>query len=144
MLRRVVLDTTVLVSGAISAHGPSARLIDAVRGQRLDLVVCPILIAELAATIHKPRLRRWVPDLDQADAFVATVAQWATHYPDPTTINMAACRDPNDAYLLALGVTAGVDAIVSGDKDLTVLGRHRPPVLTPRQAIERLDAGPAG
>ncbi len=138
-LRRVVLDTTVLVSGAISANGHPARLLDAVRGGRLELLVCPTLIEELKSTLAKPRLQRWVDGPDEIDAFVAAIGQWATHYPDPVEVDPGACRDPNDAYLLALGVVTAADAIVSGDKDLTVLRRHKPPMFTPRQAVERLE-----
>ena len=101
--------------------------------------MCPTLITELRTTLGKPRLPRWLPNQDEGAAFVAEVVVWATHHRDPTDVNPSACRDPNDAYVLTLGVATGVDAIVSGDKDLTVLRRHRPPIVTPRRAVELLD-----
>ena len=138
MLQRVVLDTSVLVSGVINASGPSAHLVNALRSGRLELLVCPTLITELQATLLKPRLQRWLPDPAQSADYVTAVSRWSTHYPDPAVVDSTACRDPNDAYLLALGIATDADAIISGDKDLTILRRHRPPVLTPRQAVDRI------
>ena len=139
-MRRVLLDTSVLVSGAIISLGPSARLVDAVRSGRLELVVCPTLIAELTRTLALPRLaRRVAPEL--AGPYIALIDNLAVHYPDPTDIDPAACRDPNDAYLLALATTAAVDALVTGDKDLLVLTDHQPPVISPAAAVELLADG---
>ena len=48
------------------------------------------------------------------------------------------CRDPDDDAVLALGVAAQAELIVSGDKDLLVRGRYDGiPVVTARAAIER-------
>ena len=98
-----------------------------------------MLIRELRATMAKPRLQRWLSGPDEVAAYVADVSRWATHLPDPIDIDFTACRDPNDAFILAFGLQTEADAIVSGDKDLTVLVRHRPSVLTPRRALDRLD-----
>ena len=110
------------------------------RAGQLEVLVCPTLIAGLDAALRKPRWQRWLPDADEVANYVTAVVRWSTNYSDPLDVNPSACRDPNDAYLLALGVASGADAIVSGDKDLTVLRGHRPPVLTPRRAVELLDA----
>jgi hypothetical protein len=52
------------------------------------------------------------------------------------------CRDPNDAYLIALARQSGADALVSGDRDLAELDDPRPPVLTPAAVLDRWDPVP--
>lgn len=134
---RVVLDTNVLVSGLINARGPSARLVDAVRTGLIDLAVCPHLLEELKRTLAKPRMSRYVT-ADDAAEYVAAVTAWSTPYPDPVDVDAAACRDPDDAYLVALYTDAHAVFLVSGDKDFSGAA-DLAFVLTPRQAVRRLE-----
>ncbi len=50
------------------------------------------------------------------------------------------CRDPDDAYLVALTVMTSAEVLVSGDDDLLAVEPERASVevLTPRQLVERL------
>ena len=51
-------------------------------------------------------------------------------------------RDIDDASVLACALAARADLIVSGDDDLLVLKHFQGvPVVTPTQAIRRIDAG---
>lgn len=134
---RVVLDTNVLVSGLINAHGPSARLVDSVRTGVLDLAVCPQLLEELGHTLAKPRMSRYVTEDDVAE-YLAAVSAWSTSYPDPVDVDEAVCRDPDDAYLVALYNDAHADLLVSGDKGFSEAA-DLAFVLTPREAVDRLD-----
>lgn len=43
--------------------------------------------------------------------------------------------DPKDDYLVALALSSGCDAIVSGDKDLVAYGGP-PPVVSPRSLLD--------
>ena len=54
----------------------------------------------------------------------------------------ALSRDPADDYLLALARATEVEAIVSGDRDLLSILELVPPVLTPRELVERLRREP--
>jgi hypothetical protein len=46
-------------------------------------------------------------------------------------------RDREDDYLVALALKEGVDAIVSGDRDLLDAGLDAPPIWSPRKAADR-------
>ena len=133
---RVVVDPGVLVAALISPDGHPARLWRAVLEERIDLVVCPRLLAELGGVLERSKFRRYVT-LEEARAFVAEVARYGTRLPDPTAPPPAS-RDPDDDYLVALAITAGARALVSGDRDLTEMPDADPPVLTPRRAVEEL------
>ena len=58
---------------------------------------------------------------------------------EPAKVAEDACRDPNDLMVIGTAVAVGADYIVSGDKDLLVLGSHLGiAILSPRQFYDRL------
>ncbi len=51
------------------------------------------------------------------------------------------CRDADDDAILATAVAARADLLVTGDKDLLVLGSYNGiPIVTPDQCLVRLRA----
>lgn len=138
-MERVVLDPGVLVSALIAPEGNPARLWQAVVDQRLEMVACPLLLAELAGVLERPKFRRYTTS-DQAKAFVAEVARRAERIPDPKDIPEVS-RDRDDDYLFALAQAAGASVVVSGDQDLTGLDQPPVAVLTPARAVETLLGG---
>jgi uncharacterized protein len=56
---------------------------------------------------------------------------------DPDDVTSVS-TDPDDDYLVALARAAAVDALVSGDEDLTSLELADLRILTPRQVLDRL------
>jgi putative PIN family toxin of toxin-antitoxin system len=106
-------DTNVLVSAFI-AGGPPSRVIEAVIDGRIELVLAAPVIDELERVLtlklsfEPQRLRDIVTLL--TDISVARVDA-------PTTQPVEAVTgDPDDDVVLACGVSAGVQIIVSGDR----------------------------
>jgi putative PIN family toxin of toxin-antitoxin system len=133
---RAVLDTNVLISAILSPRGSPARLLLAWQTGSFDLVVSPVLLAELARALNYPKLVRLIPPAD-ADAFVDWIARTAVVAADPETLPPIRSTDPNDDYLLALA-TAERAILVSGDRHLTVLA-ERLPIRTPADFLASLD-----
>lgn len=136
-MRRVVVDPGVLVSAIITPAGPPAAIIRAAREGRLELVVSPHLLAELAGVLAREKFRRYL-SLAEADEYVEGIALLAEAVEDPQADEPLA-RDPSDDYLIALARAAGASALVSGDADLLALDLPRLPVLTPRGLLQELD-----
>lgn len=138
---RVVADANVLVSAALarSPLAPSALVLEAALDGRVELLSSPMLLAEIASVLVRPRLRRYL-SLDEAERFVTDLASQTTRVNDAPQPHPAVCRDPRDDYLVALAVVAHADAIVTGDLDVLELTDPPVAVLTPRVLIERLDA----
>ena len=133
---RVVIDPNVLVSALISPAGPSAEIVRAWTDERFDLVVSEALILELDDVLARPKFRRWISQADAA-AFVASLAaagEVVADPPEPSPVS----ADPADDYLIALAGAAGIDYLVSGDRHLTELPDPSPPILTPRDFLNRL------
>ena len=137
---RGVADANVLVSSAISPHGVPAQLLRAAATQQWRLVVSPVVLAEVEDVLGRPRLRRWVTH-DEAARFLETLGALADVVPDAPEPWPAVARDPKDDYLVALARDAGVDALISGDRDLTELVDLVPPVRTPAQFLAIVNAG---
>lgn len=137
---RAVLDPNVLISAFISPRGSSPdRIVRAWREGAFELVVSPKLLAELTEVLDRPKFRRQSAD-GRASAYVRTFAAGASRHGDPPD-PPAVSPDADDDYLFALARAAGADAVVSGDQHLTGLAAPSPPVLTPRQFVERLQRG---
>jgi putative PIN family toxin of toxin-antitoxin system len=137
-VRRVVIDSNVLISARLSPGGAPGRLLAAWLGGRFELIASPALLAELAGVLERPKFRRWLT-VEEARAFVRTVRTSATLVDDPPQQHHG-LRDPDDAYLLTLARSAKADCLISGDADLTSLNSPRPPVITPADFLASLDA----
>lgn len=137
---RVVADANILVSAALgrSPESPSVRIIDAALDGRIELVMSPALLEEVADVLSRPRILTRL-SAEDARLFLADVAAQVVMLADPLD-PPSVCRDPDDDYLVALAVIAGAEVLVSGDDDLLAVEPDRAgvEVLTPRQLIDRL------
>jgi predicted nucleic acid-binding protein len=88
--------------------------------------------------LARPKLRRWISPA-VAREFVDGLADDALVVDDPPAAP-GVSPDPDDDYLVALARAANADYLVSGDRHVLELEDPDPPVLTPRQFLDLLDA----
>jgi putative PIN family toxin of toxin-antitoxin system len=134
-LTRAVIDTGVLVAGIISPAGAPASLVRSWRLGEFDLIVCPMLLAELRRVLAYPKVGRYLTE-DQAGRLLLAIENGALALPDPDQIPQI-CRDPADDYLFALA-RSFADVLVSGDKDILEAADPGVRVLTPAGFAEIL------
>jgi uncharacterized protein len=132
---RAVVDVNVLISGALSAKGPSAEILRASRDGRFELVVSEMLLAELKRALGYPKLRKRISP-EKAAAFANWVRYDATLAEDRASPPPVGSRDPVDDYLLALAISRRA-YLVTGDQDLLILSDELP-ILTPAQFVTQL------
>jgi putative PIN family toxin of toxin-antitoxin system len=89
-----------------------------------ELIVSPLLLAELDRALAYPKLRKRIPSADAA-RLVDWLSRSATVADDPENPPSMTSRDPGDDYLIALAISQRA-AIVSGDSDLLSLGGDLP------------------
>ena len=123
---RVCLDTNVLVA-AVATRGLAADVLRLILAEH-DLLVPELVLAELqrvlAAKLKLPAARR---------AELETFLREHEVLPKPPRLLEVEVRDRADAWILASAVAGRADVLVTGDRDLLVLGRRAPlPVLDPR------------
>lgn len=116
---RAVFDTKVVVSALVFGRR-LAWLRQAWASGKVVPVVCRPTADELLRVLAYPKFR-----LDPAErrTLLEDYLPFAevAFLPDPPPALPVACRDRGDAAFLQLAVTAGADALVSGDADLTTL-----------------------
>ena len=126
--KRVVLDTNVLISSALSPKGKPAACHDWVVFNA-KLLSSPQLLQELETRLKRPKFDRYISESLRL-AFVQRLAQVAELVVSTTTV--AVCRDPDDDRVLEVAVSGAADCIVTGDRDLLVLDPFQGiPILTP-------------
>lgn len=113
---RCVLDTNVLVAALLSPRGAPAGLLRRWLEGAFEVVVSPLLLAELQRVLAYPKIRTRVSEAE-AEAFVAPLTAGATLVEDPGGASPARMPDPKDDYLVALA-EASRSVIVSGDQHL--------------------------
>ncbi|MEO5919214.1 MAG: putative toxin-antitoxin system toxin component, PIN family [Candidatus Limnocylindrales bacterium] len=135
---RAVLDTNVLISAILSPRGTPARLLIAWQSGAFELVVSPLLLAEVRRALTYPKLARLVSPAD-ADAFVAWLGRWAEVAADPVGPPPVHSEDPGDDYLIALAAAERA-VVVSGDAHLTSMAPAMP-VRTPAEFLAEVGTG---
>ena len=118
---RVIFDT-LLLSGLLIPHEPPAKLLETWEKRQFSLIACDELITEFRAvserTFFKNRLRRSAVEemAFHLEAFSITVGALPESGFDP---------DPKDSYLLGMAEAGNADYLVTGDKALQRLRKHR-------------------
>jgi putative PIN family toxin of toxin-antitoxin system len=138
---RATLDTNALASGfageAVPASTPGA-IVRRWRAGRFELVVSPDILTELSRTFAKPyytarRSRAQIAAAVQLVSAEATVVV-------PTVVVSGVATHPEDDRVLAAAVSARVDYLVTGDRQLRRLGSYRGVrILSPREFLDVLE-----
>lgn len=132
---RAVLDPGVLIAAVLSPKGAPAGLLTRWMEGDYELVVSKKLLDELDRVLRRPKFRKYLSEDESAD-YVDLFRRLATVVGDPPEVS-GLMPDPGDGYLVNLARAANVQFLVSGDPHLTELVDPQPPVLTPREFLER-------
>ncbi len=132
---QAVLDANVIISALLAPEGAPAQALREWQTGRFELLVSPLLLAELERALAYPKLRRRI-DPQEARAVVEWLALAARVAPDPGGPPPARSPDPDDDYLIALAA-AEKALLVSGDDHLLGLAGQLP-ICSPAQFLDLL------
>ena len=139
-----VLDTNLIISGAITPHGLPNQVLRALQRDAFTLISSPDLAEEVADVLSRPAIReRYRPD---ATLVAAVLAALQARMVRPLSLDALPvhCRDPKDDPVLACALGGHADCIVTGDADLLELDGHPDlgalRILTPRAFLTLLQA----
>lgn len=128
---RVIVDTNVFVSGIIWAGKPSQIVSKWLKSEFL-LILSEELLTEYLEIIvrlsKKPELEKYWQSLLIRTAEFVTVDQ---------TVDI--CRDPDDNFILALGLTSKADYLITGDQDILSLTNFPIEIRTPAAFLNEVD-----
>ena len=132
---KLVIDTNVLISAALSAQGAPARLVRCALAQH-KLVFSQATLDELRTRLYRPKFDRYI-SLENRERVLhdmSAAALWVD-VGEPAVY----CRDPEDDKFFEAALKAQADYLVSGDKDVleapAVLGLR---IISAQQALKVL------
>jgi|SRR5918996_1907545 putative PIN family toxin of toxin-antitoxin system len=142
---RVVLDSSVLVSGFLTEGGATARLLSRYRQGAFSLCSSPWIVGETERALLRPRnVNRYRYRPEDVRQFLDGLAGSAQILPDASEVP-AVTRDPSDDQVIACALAAQADYLVTGDHDMLVLGAHEGiRIVTPRQFLDLLEGSGVG
>jgi len=135
-MRRVVVDTNVLVAGLITAdaQSPTARVVDEMLNGRVLFLLSPALLAEYRSVLLRPKLVALhalnAVEVDQLLTEVTLNALWREPFADGDA------PDPGDNHLWALLDHEPQAMLVTGDRRLIDEPHDKAMVVSPAMLRE--------
>lgn len=130
---RVLIDTNVLISAALSANGvPYQAYVKAVTYPNHGLI-CEQNVDEMKRIFNKKFSNR----LAALDRFLSIALLTMELVPIPTDEDIAELqiRDAKDRPILRAAIEAEADVLLTGDKDFLESGLKRPAIMTPSEFV---------
>ena len=133
---KLVIDTNILISAALSSQGAPARLVRCVLAQH-QLVFSQPTFDELRSRIYRPKFDRYI-SLEGRERLLHdfnACAHWVD-IGEPAVY----CRDRDDDKFIETALTAQASYLVSGDNDLLeVTAPAALKIISSQQALQILD-----
>lgn len=134
-----MLDTNVIVSGAIGNTGSPFMILEAWRKGRFILITSPILIDEVERVFRYPRIQKKYHITDkQVTNVIKNLINYSITTPGKIKLSVIT-RDPQDNEVLIAALEGEADYIVSGDTDLLELKSYKGiKIVSPSEFLELL------
>jgi putative PIN family toxin of toxin-antitoxin system len=118
-----VLDTHVLLEMLLWQSPRHQHLREAQAAGAIRLLASPATMAEWLHVLARPALGLASAEIEQAHARYLACHQLGEVEPDD--IGLPRCRDADDQKFLRLAYFAGAQALLTRDKKLLKIGKHR-------------------
>ena len=130
---RILIDTNVLISAALSVNGvPYQAYVKAASYPNHGLI-CEQNVDEMKRIFNKKFPKR----LAALDKFLSIALLTLELVPIPTDENMSELqvRDADDRPILRAAIEANADVLLTGDKDFLKSGLKNPIIMTPTEFL---------
>lgn len=134
-MRKVIIDTNVLVSALISRSYPYLVISDVLSSQNIEWCLSKEIMLEYQAVLRRPKFASFPEFLQRAEQVLASVDSLAKYYlPE---IKLDVVLDAADNRFLELAVTAKADFIITGNSNDFLMSKYENTVIvTPREYWE--------
>ena len=136
---KIVIDTNVIISAALSPDGVPAKLLAKALTDH-HLVFTSATFAELESRLWKPKFDRYI-NLEERKAVLHDISAAAIWVEVPQGIAVTGySRDADDDMFIHTAIAAEAMLLITGDQDLLVLAkslsdRHQLVVCKPTEAL---------
>jgi putative PIN family toxin of toxin-antitoxin system len=115
---RAVLDTNVVISGALSSGSPPAQALQAARDGSFEMIISGALLQELRSVMGRPKIRgRLGWSTEETAQFVGGLMDGALVV-TPALAVAVVKEDEADNRVLEAAIAGDADYIVTGDRHL--------------------------
>jgi putative PIN family toxin of toxin-antitoxin system len=134
-----VLDTNILISAALSAGSPPAKVtLWVIANARL--IFTEPTFEEFRSRLWRPKFDRYL-SIERRNQILhdfSAIGDWVEIGNTPAPVNS---RDPDDDKFIRTAVAGSARWLVSGDKDLLEIGRlEATTILSPADMLERISS----
>lgn len=132
-VERVVIDTNVLISGALRAASVPRAVVEKVRRTDGKLLFSDETFVELSARLLHSKFDAYAgrPAREAYLAQLLPIAVWVA-----ITGSKLGCRDPEDDKFLETALLGDADCLITGDEDLLTMSPFRAiPIVRPATAL---------
>lgn len=131
---RVLIDTNVLISAALSANGVPFQAYVKATSYLHHGMICEQNVDEMKRIWSKKFPNR----LAALDKFLSVALLTLELVPIPTAENISEIqiRDVNDRPILRAAIEAKADILLTGDKDFLESGVKNPMIMTPAEFLQ--------
>ena len=131
---RVLIDTNVLISAALSANSVPFRAYVKAASYPNHGLICEQNVDEMKRIFNK----KFPTRLTSLDKFLSVALLSLELVPIPTEedISETQIRDVNDRPILRAAIEAKVDVLLTGDKDFLESGVKNPKIMTPAEFLQ--------
>lgn len=129
---KAVLDTNVLIS-SLFWKGPSRHIVDLAIANKIKSVTSPEILEEVEAVLYEDFPQ--VP-YDKIEGIIRDILSYSQLI-IPRQVTVKKLRDLKDTKVIACGLSAKANYIVTGDKDLLVLKKYESvKILSPKAFLD--------
>ena len=130
---RVLIDTNVLISAALSANGVTYQAYVKAASYPNHGLICEQNVDEMKRIFNKKFPKR----LAALDKFLSIALLTLELVPIPTDENTSESqvRDTDDRPILRAAIAARADVLLTGDKDFPESGLENPTIMTPAEFL---------
>jgi uncharacterized protein len=138
-MRKVVFDSTTLVSAFLRKGGATGALLERAVQRECELYLADAIIEETRhVLLNREHLRLHFAytnlDVEEYATLLRASARLVSNLP-----NITICRDPNDDYIIATAIAAEASYLVARDKDLLTLVTYQGvTILSPEAFLQLL------
>jgi len=135
---RFLVDTNVLVSAVLFPAGKVSKVFSYLL-ETHDVTLCSFSIAEARAVFQ----RKFQEKSESLEQFLRSIEFSLFQTPEKLEANsFPKIRDIKDMPILASAILAGVDVLISGDKDFQDVEIDRPLIFTPAEYLDLIEGTP--
>jgi putative PIN family toxin of toxin-antitoxin system len=132
---KVVLDTNLWLSAWLW-QGLPQTLIELARERKILSCTSLEILQELEKILGYPKLQKKLSSISFTKEEIMIGTKEISIIYSILPLEVPELRDPNDVIVLATAIASQADIIVSGDKDLLILGQYQDiPILTAKDFL---------